>query len=222
MIDRQVAARWMRFFSRRGLKGLEPLEIAWGKEPAFVKLEQLLLAVNPDGSLRPGFNYPGDLNADLAKLPGRQAWLFPEGRVFVFFPREMFDINPWWVAMGYSRPADRNLVRRHISLIGRNEFQYNPENRNLTLTQTLKDRGYQTFGDVLDTSITPLGPPWKSLQTPAPYIIYNPANPVAFVVDQLGLVSLPVYLMLPGGPELPNFKTVKVNYSVGGIWEVLP
>jgi hypothetical protein len=222
MLDRVAAARWMRFFSRRGLKGLEPLEKVWGKDPAFARLEQLFLAVEPDGSLRPGANYPWNLEEDLAKLPGRQAWLFPEGRVFVFFPREMFDINPWWISMGYSRPADRSQVRHHISIIGRNEFQFNPESRNLTLSQELKNRGYQNFGDVIDTSVTPLGPPWNALKSSAPYIIYNQSTNYAFIVDQLGLICLPVYLMLPGGPELPNFKLIKVNYNVGGIWEVLP
>jgi hypothetical protein len=222
MLDRQAAARWMRFFSRRGLKGLEPLEKAWGKDQAFAMLERFFLTVEPNGSLRPGANYPGDLMADLAKLPDRQAWLFPEGRVFVFFPREIFDINPWWITMGYSRPADRSQVRHHISLIGRNEFQFNQETRNLTLSQTLKNRGYQNFGDVIDTSLKPLGPPWETLKLSAPYILYHPSNNLAYIVDQLGLISLPVYLLLPGGPDLPNFKPIKVNYSVGGIWEVLP
>jgi hypothetical protein len=221
MLDRVAAARWMRFFARRGLKGLEPLEKIWGgKDQAFAKLEQLFLAVEPDGSIRPGAKYPGDLTADLAKLPDREAYLFPEGRVFVFFPREMFDINPWWITMGYSRPADSSQVRHHISLIGRNEFQFNTENRNLTLSQNLKNRGYQNFGDVIDTSVTPLGPPWTALQSSAPYIIYHPSNNLAFIVDQLGLICLPVYLLLPGGPDLPNFKTIKVDYNVGGIWEV--
>jgi hypothetical protein len=222
MLDRVAAARWMRFFSRRGLKGLEPLEKAWGKDQAFAALERFFLAVEPNASLRPGANYPGDLSADLAKLPGGAAWLFPEGRVFVFFPRELFDINPWWITMGYSRPADQAQVRHHISAINRNEFQFNPETRNLTLSQSLKNRGYQNFGDVIDTSVTPLGPPWAALKNSAPYIIYHPSNNLAYIVDQLGLISLPIYLMLPGGPELPNFKLVRVNYSVGGIWEVLP
>jgi hypothetical protein len=221
MLDRVAAARWMRFFSRRGLEGLEPLEKAFGKDQAFAALERLFLAVEPNGSPRPGSKYPGDLAADLAKLPGRQAWLFPEGQVFVFFPRELFDINPWWITMGYSRPADRAQVRHHISVIGRNEFQFNQETRNLTLSQGLKNRGYQSFGDVIDTSVRPLGPPWDVLKITAPYIIYNNSNNLAYIVDQLGLISLPIYLMLPGGPELPNFKTVSVNYAVGGIWEVL-
>ncbi|MDR1871967.1 MAG: hypothetical protein LBS60_08670 [Deltaproteobacteria bacterium] len=222
MFDRLAAARWMRFFSIRGLQGLEPLEKVWGKDPAFAKLEQLFLALEPNGSLRPGANYPGDLEADLAKLPGGRAWLFPEGRVFVFFPRELFDISPWWITMGYSRPADQSQVRHHVSVINRNEFQFNPETRNLTLSQGLKNRGYQNFGDVIDTSVKPLGPPWDALKVTAPYILYYPANNLAYIVDQLALISLPVYLMVPGGPALPNFKIVKVNYSVGGIWEVLP
>ncbi|MDR1083726.1 MAG: hypothetical protein LBP22_02435 [Deltaproteobacteria bacterium] len=223
MLDRVAAARWMRFFSRRGLNGLEPLEKIWGKEQAYAVLERFFLALEPNGSLRPGATYSGNLEADLARLPGGHTWLFPEGRVFVFFPKDIFGISAWWIAMGNSRPADSNLVRMHFSEISRNEFQHNKETGNVTLAQSVINRGQTSIGSAIDAAVTPIsGPPWTVLNLPGPYIVYNSAYSTTFIVDQFGLVSLPLYLLLPGGPELPNFKLVKVNYQAGGIWEVLP
>jgi hypothetical protein len=221
MTDRAAAARWMRFFALRGRDTLKTLEGVWGLDQAFFKLEQMFLCLNPDGSRREGSSYPADLDADLAALPGGLSYIFPQGRVFWFIPREFMDLSAWWVAMGYSRPARPDLVRPHITAIGREEFVFDRESRNLTLTDRLKARGYEFFGDVVDTSVTPLAAPWPSLKFAAPYIVFSPRNRLAYITDQLGLSSLPLALMAPGGAELDNFKAVSGNYEVGGLWEVL-
>lgn len=211
MEDRAAAARWMRFFALRGEAGLAPLIQAWGPNKAWEKLEALLNL--PD---------PGQAEAaDLAKLPGGVEWLLPPGQVFFFLPRSLISTSGWWTTVGASRVPDPALLRRHIEAVARAEFKYVPQTNELYLSQDLLDRGYSQFGEVWNTRIKPLAPPWP--QTRPPYLVFSEENDYyGYIVDQWGLKSLPVALLTPGGVELDKFNPVAIDYEWGGVWEVLP
>lgn len=209
--DRQAAARWIRFFALRGQAGLDPLIKAWGPDEAWNKLEYLLNLKDPRQAEA----------ADLSRLPGGADWLLPAGRVFFFLPQSLTRLSSWWTAVGAARVPDPALVRRHIEAIPQTDFKYIPQTRDLYLAQSLLDRGYRNFGEVRNTGLSPLAPPWP--QAGPPYLVFSDKNSYyAYIVDQWGLKSLPVALLTPGGVELENFMPVALDYKWGGVWEVLP
>lgn len=208
MDDRRTAARWMRFFAIRGEAGLAPLIQVWGPEEAWTKLEELLSA-----------DTPAEAAQEAAQLPGGVSWLFPEGKVYWYMPSYFFRLSSWWVPLGLSREPDRALIRPHLAPIGRDEFRYDAESQSLTISQELWDRGYKNFGRVFRTDDSPLIPPWPT--GGAPYIVYSEKNSHAYITDQLGIRTLPLYMMAPGGPELLNFRPLAVDSDWGGVWEVL-
>ncbi len=203
--DRRAAARWMRFFAIRGQGGLTPLIEIWGEDEAWEKLEAI---------------FSDDESEYLAEIPGGKNWLYPSGRVYWYLPSTFFKISNWWIPLGTARQPDKALVRPHIEAIGRDQFLYDPDKKALTVAQSLWDKGYKNFGMVLNASRSPLAPPWPT--DGAPYIVFSEKNPNAYIVDQLSIKTLPIYVMTPGEPELPNFRPVTVDYSWGGIWEILP
>lgn len=213
MDDRRAAARWMRFFALRGEGGLTPLASLWGAEAAYDHLERIFKAEGPQ-------SIPADLVADVAKLPGGAGWLYPEGRVYWYLPRYFFKTSSWWVTLGLSREPDKALITPHLAVIGRDEFRYDETESSLSITQELWDRGYKNFGLVFNTAKNPLAPPWPT--TGAPYIVYSEKSKNAYITDQLGIRTLPLYVMAPGGEDLPNFRALTVDEDWGGVWEVLP
>ncbi|UQZ91419.1 hypothetical protein C4J81_19165 (plasmid) [Deltaproteobacteria bacterium Smac51] len=210
MDDRRAAARWMRFFAIRGEAGLEPLRRVWGRNEAWDKLETVLKVESPEEAAE-----------YLAEIPGGVDWVFPPGRVYWYMPGYFVKISNWWIALGLSREPDKNLVKPHIEKIERDKFFYDAEKKSLTITQDLWDRGYKNFGMVFNTGVSPLSPPWPS--GGSPYIIFSDNNHRnAYITDELGIRSLPLYMLVPGGQTPPNFRPLAVDYDWGGVWEILP
>lgn len=211
MESRRLAARWIRFFAIRGQAGMKPLIKAWGEERAWRKLEVLLQKGKTP-----------ETEKDLAKLPGGESWLFPKGRVFWYLPRDFVRLSNWWVPLGLSHTLDQSLVRPHLEAVPRTDFQYDPRTSTLSLTQKLRDRGYNQFGAVLDTKIIPLKSPWPTAEDP--YLVFSDDNThYGYITDRLGLKTLPLALLAPGGVKLDRFfRPVVVDYAHGGVWEVRP
>lgn len=208
MEDRRAAARWMRFFAIRGQAGINPLIKEWGEDEAWNKLEMILSAETPE-----------EVAADIAKIPGGSDWFFPAGKVYWYMPDNFLKISNWWIPLGLSRTPDKNLVKPHIEKTGRDKFLYDSKNKSLTITQDLWDRGYKNFGLVFNTSQNPLSPPWP--MGGAPYIVYSEKNITAYITDQFGIRSLPLYMMVPGGETPASFRPMAVDYEWGGVWEIL-
>lgn len=204
MEDHELAARWMRFFAVHGNDGILPLIKVWGEEDAWRNLEKVLAGVDVDG---------------LEEVEGGLDWFFPKGRVYWYMPSYFLSLSHWWLPLGLSRDPDEKLVRKHIDIIRREEFAYNPETQELTVTQELWDKGYKDFGLVINADETPLAEPWPTAK--APYIVWSSQNPYAYITDQLGIKTLPLYMAVPGGPVPEKFRLVVEDREWGTIWELL-
>lgn len=205
MEDRELAARWIRFFAVRGEEGLAPAFKAWGEDAAWDNIERILAGEKVEG---------------LDRIEGGGEWFFPKGKVYWYMPSYFFTLSNWWVPLGLSRDPDSSLVRSHIETITVDQFHYEPSTGALTVEQKLWDRGYKDFGMVIHTPEMPLTAPWPTAN--APYIVYSGQTSYAYIVDQLGVRTLPLYMMAPGGPAPTKFRQVALDPTWGGIWEVLP
>lgn len=205
MENRDVAAKWMRFFAIRGqAEAIQPAIDVWGPDEAWEKVERVLA----------GEEIPG-----VEKIENWRDWFFPKGKVYWYIPSYIFGISNWWVPLGLSRDPDANEIRPHIERIRRQDFVYNPQTQALTVDMSLFNRGYKEFGMVIHTSATPLNAPWPDAK--APYIVYSGQNDYAYITDQIGVRTLPLYMMGPGGPSLRQFRQVAFEPTFGGVWEVL-
>lgn len=205
------ARRWIRFFALRGVAGLAPLTAAWGgEEAAWQHLETIFAAPAPLPLLQ-----------SLPPLPGgTRQWLFPEGRVFLFLSQRVLRLSQWWLPLGLQRHPDRADIRPHIDVFPKIGFRHDPATRSLTLPEAAVRKGYAHIGAVLETDVSPLGPPWPAV--PGPYAVTSPHSPWLYIANEYSIRSLPLRLMAPGGAEIPGFSLVAADYAAAGAWEVLP
>lgn len=206
-----LARRWIRFFSLRGVAGLAPIAAAWGGEDAaFKHLERIFSAVDPLPLL-----------AELPPLPGgAREWLFPEGRVFLYFSQRVLRLSQWWLPLGLQRHPDAADIRPHIDVFPQNNFRYDAATGSVTLPEGALRKGYTRIGAVLMTDVTPLVPPWPVV--PGPYIAVSPRSPWLYILNEHSIRSLPARLMIPGGADIPGFSLIAADYAAAGAWEVLP
>lgn len=205
MENHGLAARWIRFFAIRGqAEAIQSAIDVWGPEEAWGKVERVLA----------GEEVPG-----VEKIDNWREWFFPRGKVYWYIPGYIFGISNWWVPLGLSRDPVANEIRPHLERIRRQDFVYNPQTQALTVDMSLYNRGYKDFGMVINTDETPLKAPWPTAK--APYIVYSGQNSYAYITDQIGLRTLPLYMMAPGGPTPAQFRQISFNPALGGVWEVL-
>ena len=202
MDDPATARRWIRFFALRGSAAIESLDQAWGKSAALDCLEQVLRASDPRTALAGRHS----LNRDAQ-------WLFPEGRVFLFLPRRFLSLSRTWVKFAMPWVPDIN----HIQSIPAADLEYDERGAAVRPPEYLFSRGYTGFGAII---VSPLGPPWPT--TEAPYIVYSPSDPSAYIVNEVTLRSLAMRLFTAGPSPVPGFDPVSVDPDWGGVWEVLP
>lgn len=204
MDDHELAARWMRFFAVRGqAEAIQPAIDVWGPEGAWSNVEKVLA----------GEEVPG-----VEEIDNWREWFFPKGKVYWYIPGYIFGISNWWIPLGLSRDPDPNEIRPHIERIRRQDFVYNPQTKALTVDMSLYNRGYKDFGMVINTDETPLKAPWPTAK--APYIAYSEKNGYAYITDQIGIRTLPLYMMAPGGPTPARFRQISFDPALGGVWEI--
>ena len=206
-----LARRWIRFFSLRGVAGLAPAAAVWGgEEAAFGHLERIFSATDPLPLL-----------TDLPPLPGgTRQWLFPEGRVFIYFSQRVLRLSQWWMPLGLQRHPRAADIRPYIDIFPQNGFHYDAGTGSVRLPEDAVRKGYTRIGAVLETDTAPLVPPWPDV--PGPYVAASPQSPWLYILNEHSIRSLPVRLMVPGGANISGFSLIAADYAAAGAWEVLP
>ncbi len=206
--DLRFARRWIRFFSLRGIHGLQPLvqhykdaNIAWQM------LDSIFAADHTDALIQ---SLPRQL----------QEWLFPHGSVYIYFSQRILTISQWWGSLGKTRFPKPEDVRPCVEVFKVSNFHYNPETNLLILPDAVQARGYTALTDIYETVSRPIRPPFPQEQ--GIFAVTSPFSRWLYLVTREGLTSLPIRLLAPGGIELEGFRPIAVDYDYAGAWEVLP
>ena len=136
--------------------------------------------------------------------------------MFLFLPKRFLDLSRLWVNMALPWVP----FQKHIETLPAADFEYDGDRRAVRPPKYLSERGYTWFGAVIPTDLSPLGPPWP--EAPGPYLVYSPADPLAYIVNEISLPSLALRLFTAGPFPVPGFEPISVDTPWGGVWEVLP
>lgn len=213
--DTRLSRRWIRFFALRGQAGLNPLLAAWGDESTVWRhLEAIFAAEQPElvcASLPP---------LAAGNSVDTMAWLFPEGRVFLYFSQRILRLSQWWGTLGSQRHADVSHLRSCVDVFAKGGFFYAPQSQTVRLPDEALRKGYSGVSAVYNTHVQPLNPPWP--EEDGLFAVNSAYSRWLYLVNRAGLTSLPLRLMAPGGAVLPGFRLLAADYDNAGAWEVLP
>lgn len=213
--DPRLSRRWIRFFALRGQAGLNPLLAAWGDESTVWRnLEAIFAADQPElvcATLPP-------LTA--GNPAATMDWLFPDGRVFLYFSQRILRLSQWWGTLGSQRHADMSHLRSCVDVFAKGSFSYAPQSQTVRLPDEALRKGYSSVSAVYNTHVQPLSPPWP--EEDGLFAVNSAYSRWLYLVNKAGLTSLPLRLMAPGGAVLPGFRLVAADYDNAGAWEVLP
>ncbi len=202
------ARRWIRFFSIRGIEAMQPL-IKHYKDPniAWQTLEQIFLAKNS--------------SVKLQTLPQKlQTWIFPEGKVYLYFSQRILRLSQWWGPLGLTLHPRKEDIRPFVNVFAKEDFYYNEQTKKLFLPLAVREKGYAGVNAVYNTQYKPLHPPFP--EKDGVFAIVSPYSDWLYLVNRKGLSSLPIRLLAPGGVILDGFRPIATDYNFAGAWEVLP
>ncbi len=199
------ARRWIRFFSLRGVNAINPLIKHYGSEDvAWQKLERIFMSNNLQEESLP---------------PSLHAWLFPQGKVYIYFSQRILKLSRWWGSLGLKRHAQAQDLRPYLDVYEREDFYYNRAKKLLILPQKVIDNSYTGVHAVYGDADNPLTPPFP--QTEGIFAIIPPEQKWVYFATKDGLSSLPLRLMA-SNVEIQGFKPIAIDYDYAGAWEVLP
>ena len=204
----RFARRWIRFFSIRGIHAIQPLVAHYKSEQkAYKILEDVFMARN---------------NRLLLQMlpPHLQEWIFPKGKVYLYFSQRILGLSYWWGALGESRNPKTEDMHSFIDYYQKENFYYNANERKLVVPEAILDAGYTAINKIYETNINPIEPPFSKDE--GLFAVTSSQTNWLYLVSKRGLTSLPFRLMAPGGVEIEGFRRVSTDYNYAGAWEVLP